>query len=536
MRGDLEWGTIPGLIAAAAARHADAPAIVDGATTLSFTDLAGHARRAARAFLAAGVHAGDRVAIWAPNVWEWVPAALGVHLAGGVLVPLNTRYKGAEAADILARSRARVLLTIDGFLDTDYVALLDRAVDRPRDLPDLELVSVLRGDARADVEPWEAVLASGEGVSQAELGARTAEVRPGDLSDVLFTSGTTGRPKGVMQTHAATLRAFRDWSDIVGLGAGDRYLVVNPFFHSFGYKAGWLACLMTGATVYPQAVFDVEAVLGAIERHRITVMPGPPTLYQSLLEHPGRAERDLSSLQLAVTGAATIPVELVLRMRDELRIETVLTAYGLTEACGVVTACRRGDDPETIASTSGRALPGVEVRVVDGDGRERPPGEPGEVVVRGYNVMVGYLDDPSATAEVIDPSGWLHTGDVGVMDARGNLRITDRTKDMFVVGGFNAYPAEIEAALLRHEAIAQVAVVGVPDARLGEVGAAFVVLRPGSTTTPQEVMTWARAEMANFKVPRHVVLVDALPLNATGKVLKFRLREEAARLAEERAR
>src|SRR5581483_3405424 len=317
----------------------------------------------------------------------------------------------------------------------------------------------------------------------------------------------------------------------VGLDAGDRYLVVNPYFHTFGYKAGWLACLITGATCLPQPIFDPARVLERIERERVTVLPGPPTLYQALLHHADRARRDLSSLRLAVTGAAAIPVELVRRMRDELGFATVLTAYGLTESCGVVTMCRRDDALETIAATSGRAIPGVEVRVVDGDGVECPRGRAGEVCARGYNVMRGYWEDEAATAQAIDRDGWLRTGDVGVMDERGNLRITDRIKDMFIVGGFNAYPAEIENLLLGHPAIAQAAVVGVPDARLGEVGYAFVVPRPGASVTPDELIEWARREMANYKAPRFVELVGELPLSAVGKVLKYVLREKAREAA-----
>jgi acyl-CoA synthetase (AMP-forming)/AMP-acid ligase II len=264
-----------------------------------------------------------------------------------------------------------------------------------------------------------------------------------------------------------------------------------------------------------------------VARERATVLPGPPTLYQAMLHHPRRADADLSSLRLAVTGAAAVPTSLVERMRADLGFTTVVTAYGLTESTGMVTICRPDDDAETIATTSGRAIPGVEVRVVDDAGREVTRGEPGEIVCRGHNVMQGYFEDPEATAEAIDADGWLHTGDIGTMDERGYVRITDRKKDMFIVGGFNAYPAEIEDLLLSHPDIAQVAVVGVPDERLGEVGVAYVVPAPGTDPSPDDIMAWARATMANYKVPRRVVVVDALPLNASGKVLKYQLRQRA---------
>jgi acyl-CoA synthetase (AMP-forming)/AMP-acid ligase II len=546
-RGDLRWGSIPGLVSDAAARFGDAEAVVDGTVRLSFAELERDALAVTASAMAAGIHPGDRVAMWAPNMAEWIVAALGLVGAGAALVPLNTRFKGPEAAYVLNRSRARALFTVRGFLGIDYPAMLEG-----EDIPDLDRIVLLRDDegttsevTKTDEVPifgWHEFLAGADGVVEGDEGvvgaplderavrARWGAVSGGDLSDVIFTSGTTGRPKGAMTTHAQTLRTFATWASIVGLAEGDRYLVVNPFFHTFGYKAGIVACLMQGATIVPEPVFDVDKVLATVAAERITVLPGPPTLYQSILDHPRRADHDLSSLRLAVTGAAVVPVELVQRMRSELTFSTVLTAYGLTESTGTVTMCRQGDDPETIAHTSGRAIPGLEVRVVDDKDVELARGEPGEIVVRGYTVVAGYFEDPEATAEAISAEGWLHTGDVGVMDDAGNVRITDRKKDMFIVGGFNAYPAEIEGALLRHPGVSQAAVIGVPDPRMGEVGAAFVVPRPGTDAAalPEELVAWARDQMANYKVPRHVEVVDALPTNASGKVLKTELRERFA--------
>jgi acyl-CoA synthetase (AMP-forming)/AMP-acid ligase II len=332
-----------------------------------------------------------------------------------------------------------------------------------------------------------------------------------------------------MLSHAQTLRAFGDWADIVGLTDSDRYLVINPFFHAFGYKAGIIASLIAGATLVPVAVFDLDVVLDLIESESISVLPGPPTIYQGLLNHPGLDPKRTTSLRLAVTGAAVVPVELVEAMRDTLGFGTVVTAYGMTEASGIATSCRREDPAALIASTSGRAYPGVEVRVVDDSGAELPAGAPGVVIVRGYNVMSGYFEHPEKTAEVIDSEGWFHTGDVGVMDDDGYLRITDRIKDMFIVGGFNAYPAEIERLLLLHPDVAQVAVIGVPDDRLGEVGFAYVLATSGTTADPKQIIAWAKENMANFKAPKYVEVVDELPLNASGKVLKFELRDRALR-------
>ena len=556
-RADLYWGSVPQVVADVAREFGDAEAVVDcsrsldteGEMRLSFRELAAKSLEVTKGAVSAGIHQGDRVALWAPNSAQWVVTALGLLGAGAVLVPLNTRFKGPEAAYVLRASQAKALFTVRGFLGIDYPELLEG-----EEIPELERMVLLHDDDGTSSEPmvsdevpvfgWQEFLEGAHGVVESEDGVvgvavsehdarnRWQAVRAESLSDVIFTSGTTGRPKGAMATHGQSLRTFATWARIVGLSAGDRYLVLNPFFHTFGYKAGILASLMTGATIVPEPVLNPARVLELIESERISVLPGPPTLYQSLLEHPARKSHDLSSLRLAVTGAAMVPVELVHRMQDELGFATVLTAYGLTESTGVVTMCRRGDDPETIATTSGRAIPDIEVRIVDDAGSETERGEAGEIVVRGYTVTSGYLGDPDATAEAVDAEGWLHTGDIGIMDEAGNVRITDRKKDMFVVGGFNAYPAEIERALALHPGVGQVAVVGVPDSRLGEVGCAYVVARPDSDAASlgTELTAWARDEMANYKVPRYVQIVDALPVNASGKVLKTELR---ARFAEE---
>ncbi|MFH8403427.1 FadD3 family acyl-CoA ligase [Streptomyces sp. NPDC018019] len=532
-RADLEYGTVPRLVRAAAERYGPAEAVAEGRTRLSYAQLGERIERAAAACVAAGVERGDRVAVWGPNTTDWITAALGAVTAGAVLVPVNTRFKGAEAADVLRRTRARLLFVTGTFLGTSYVASLRRAAGAGTGsgplpgLPHLERAVVLSDDAPASFLGWKDFLAAGEAVATATVRARADAVRPADPSDIIFTSGTTGHPKGAVITHAQTLRAYGVWSALAGLAPGDRYLIVNPFFHTFGYKAGILACLLRGATMIPQPVFSAPTALANIAAERVTVLPGPPALHQQLLDHPGRERYGLGSLRLVVTGAAVVPLALVERLRAELGVATVLTAYGLSESSGIVTMCRRGDPPAVVAATSGRAIPGTEVRIVDADGRAVAAGTAGEVLVRGYHVMSGYFEDPEATADVLTPDGWLRTGDVGVLDDDGNLRITDRLKDMFIVGGFNAYPAEIEQLLARHPDVAEVAVVGIPDARLGEVGKAYAVRRPRSALTADGLIAWARREMANYKVPREVVFVAALPRNASGKVVKGELRGSA---------
>jgi HIP---CoA ligase len=521
-------GTIPGLLLAAAEAAPTTEAVVDGETRLTYEDLARHATDVARALIADGLTPGDRVSFWAPNSWRWVAAVFGAWLAGGVVVPINTRYRGPEARDLLARAQARTLFVDDGFLGTDYLAML-RDGETPGDgqpLPSLPaLRSVVSWGAADDptARPWEEFLAGGADVDEADVTARTEALTPDDVSDVLFTSGTSGRPKGVLCTHEQNVRTYTSYTESLGIVPGDRYLIVSPFFHSFGLKAGIVASVLRQATMLPLATFDIDEVLRLVEQERVTVLPGAPTIYQSLLAHPGRTG-PLESVRLAMTGAAVVPTELVRRMRSELGIPHAVTAYGLTEVCGTATVCDAEDDAETVAERCGRPIPGVELKIVDpDDGRELPPGQPGEVLIRGYNVMRGYLDDPEATAAALEEDGWLHTGDIGEVDEHGYLRITDRLKDMYIVGGFNAYPAEIEQTLFEHPDIADVAVIGVPDERLGEVGRAFVVAARDATPSEEDVIAFCRERMANFKVPRSVVLVEELPRNASGKVLKQQL-------------
>jgi acyl-CoA synthetase (AMP-forming)/AMP-acid ligase II len=512
------------MTAAAAERFGERLAIADGATRLSYAELFEQARTFGAALAASGVEPGDRVAIWAFNSAEWVIAMLGLLQAGAVLVPVNTRFKGAEAADILSRSRARVLVTVTDFLDTDYVAMLDAA---HAELPDLETLVVARGPATSHAEGWDGFLARATDATRAEVDRHSADMSADHPSDILFTSGTTGVPKGVVMTHGRTLGVATDWVQMTGLSSDDRYLMINPYFHMFGLKAGILACVAAGAAMLPEAVFDVDRALARVDEEGVTVLPGAPTLYQSILDHPDRGRYDLSTLRAGTIGAADIPVDLIRRIFAELPYSLLISGYGLTEA-GTASGTTSEDDPETIATTVGGPRPGFEIRIVDGGGHDVPVGETGEIVLRGPTVMAGYLDDPEATAQALSPDGWLRTGDLGALDERGHLRIVGRSKDMFIVGGFNAYPAEIENALRRHPDVVQAAVIGIPDERLGEVGMAFVVTRSGDPAVGAEILAWCRDQLANYKVPRAIEIVDELPMNATGKVVKDELRARAA--------
>ena len=512
------------LIEKAATTWQDKPFLVEAHATLSFSKTLANVRAFAAGLIERDVSPGDRVAIWAPNRWEWVVSALAVQYIGGTVVTLNTRYRGREAAQVIRLSGARMVITVSDFLGTHYPALLEN-----EDCGDLKAIVTIDGTERTD---WQGLLQAGQtalsnptGTVAQKLESARARVTGESVSDILFTSGTTGIPKGVITQHAQNLQAFSAFADILGLNASDRYLIINPFFHSFGYKAGWLACLLVGAEAHPVAVFDTQEVIKTIAERQITCMPGPPTLFHSLINHRGLKMEDIRSLTKVTTGASVIPTQLIESMWQTLGIETVITAYGLSESCGLATMCRQGDSAETIATTSGRAVPGVEVGIMDSKGAFLPAGEIGEIVIRGFNVMQGYLDQDQATREVIDQDGWLHTGDVGAIDEGGNLSITDRLKDMFISGGFNCYPAEIEQQLLDFPGISQAAVVGIMDERLGEVGAAFLVASDNCVPNDSALLDWCRLEMANYKVPRVIRWVESLPLNAAGKVMKTELRE-----------
>jgi len=543
--------TIPALVAYAAEHFTDREALVDGPVRLSFAELAEQVRQASAALIASGVKHGDKVAIWAPNTARWVIAALAATSVGAAMVPLNSRYRGVEAHQILSRAEARVLFVAEGFLDTAYTRLLvDGAAqlgytDESHVVPGLPklktLVSLPAGPSGAPVDSavlplagWDDFLASGLGVDPALVAERAAQVTADDVADVIFTSGTTGRSKGVVSAHRQSLGVSYAWAGHAQISAEDRYLVVSPFSHTFGYKVGILVCLATGAAIYPMATFDLDETVRLLREEKISVIPGAPTIHQSILDHPNFPAAEETNWRLAVLGSAMVPDRLLERLRTEARVQQLTTAYGLSEAV-VVTMCRPGDSAHTVTSTAGRPTAGFEVRVVDTAGRNVPAGTAGEVLVRGENVMLGYLDDPEATAKAIDADGWLHTGDMGKLNEDGYLSIVDRIKDMFTVGGFNVYPAEVENTIGSLDGVSACAVLPQPDDRMGEVAHAVVEVLPGSQLTEQDVITHCRKWLANYKVPRSVEITAQLPRNAAGKILKRSIRPLAPASAGARA-
>jgi len=523
--------TLPELISHVAATYGDTPFIVgeDGAVT-SFADYRDRVHLLSRALIAHGVAHGDRIAIWAPNGPGWIVAASAIETIGAIMVPINTRFKGGEAGYVLDKTRASVLFTVDSFLGNDYAAMLRSACggaggDRPvADLPHLRHIVSLDAAGLAAFQTMRS--------DEATLAARIAGVTPDTIADILFTSGTTGQPKGAMHNHGQALWMPALWNRSNDLRAGDRMVIINPFFHSFGYRSGWISAMIAGITVYPLASFDAEAVLALIERAKITVLMGPPTIFFSLMDHPRFGEFDIGSLRVGHTGASNVPVDLIRAGREIFGFDVFLTSFGQTESTALVTVNYPEDSFETIARTVGRPLPGVELKISDPEGNAVPQGESGELLVRGPCVMQGYFEEPEQTAATIDADGWLHTGDVGCIGEDGTLRILDRLKDVVIVGGFNAYPAEIENIVRRHPAIADICIIAWPDERMGEVCAACAILKPGATLTLTELTTWCREQMANYKVPRHLFIVSDFPRTPLGKVQKFVLREQAKTMVE----
>lgn len=514
--GFEQLGNTVNAVLASAGRFSPAIAIEDDDVSWTYAELGEHVLEAVRAFIVWGVRPGDRVGLCASNSARWIVAALGAQGAGGVLIPINTRFKGEELAYVLAKSAASFAVLED--LGTRRRLAENAAVGGLGAIQWLEA---------GDQASWAAFAERGRKVPESLARDCISGITAEDTSDILFTSGTTGYPKGVMFTHGQSLRAYGELGTGFGFSPADRYLLIPPFFHALAYKSGWFAAFLHGCAVLPERRFDAARMLERIEHDRVTMMIGPPTIFSELLARAAGGDQDLSSLRLIVPSATSVPPELVGRMRAELGVD-VLTGYGLTEASAIVSYSRAGDDPGLVSDSVGRPAPGVEVTIVDDEDRELPVGEAGNILVGGYTVMNGYWRDPEATAAALTPDGRLRTGDVGSLDEHGFLRITGRKKDVILVGGFNVYPAEVERLLSQHPLVDEVAVVGVPDRRLGEVPYAFVVPVAGATIDQAELGGWARARMASFKVPRYVEIAQDLPKNSSMKVLRADLRQRSA--------
>jgi fatty-acyl-CoA synthase len=508
--------TIGENLARTAARVPEAEALVacHQGVRLTYAELDAAASRGARALLAAGLEPGDRVGIWSPNRWEWTLIQYATARAGIVLVNVNPAYRTSELEYVLNQSGCRVLVAAQTFKSSDYRAMVEDVAPR---------CSALERVVYFDTPEWEELLAGGD--AEREL----PQLGFDDPINLQYTSGTTGFPKGATLSHHNILNNGFFVGEMCGYTEADRVCIPVPFYHCFGMVMGNLGATSHGACmVIPGPAFEAEPVLEAVQSERCTSLYGVPTMFIAELEHPRFGEYDLSSLRTGIMAGSPCPIEVMRRVLDRMHMGEVTICYGMTETSPVSTQTRADDELERRVGTVGRVHPHVEVRIADAaTGRTLPCGEPGELLTRGYSVMLGYWDDPERTSEAIDTAGWMHTGDMGMMDEQGYVRITGRAKDMVIRGGENIYPREIEEFLYGHGDVADVQVVGVPDERYGEELVAFVVVREGAVASEDELREWCRDKIARYKVPRYVRFVDGFPMTVTGKVQKFKLRETA---------
>ncbi|MDD2135704.1 fatty acid CoA ligase family protein [Pseudomonas kurunegalensis] len=527
---------------ATVARFPDREALVVRHQALRYTwrQLAAAVDQHARALMALGVQPGDRLGIWAPNCAEWCITQFASAKVGAILVNINPAYRSSELDYALGQSGCRWVICADAFKTSDYHAMLLGLV--PGLVPGLstgqpgalicERFPELRGVVSLAAAPppgflaWHELQARADAISREALAERQAQLHCDDPINIQYTSGTTGFPKGATLSHSNILNNGYMVGESLGLTEHDRLVVPVPLYHCFGMVMANLGCMTHGSTlIYPNDAFDPLATLRAVAEEKATALYGVPTMFIAELDHPQRAEFDLSSLRTGIMAGATCPIEVMRRVIGEMHMAEVQIAYGMTETSPVSLQTGPDDDLERRVTSVGRTQPRLENKVVDVHGNTVPRGEIGELCTRGYSVMLGYWNNPKATAESIDGEGWMHTGDLAVMDEQGYVRIVGRSKDMIIRGGENIYPRELEEFFFTHPAVADVQVIGVPCSKYGEEIVAWVRLHPGHTASEDELREWARARIAHFKVPRYFRFVDEFPMTVTGKVQKFRMRE-----------
>jgi len=532
--------TMGGLLKDTARRFPDHDALVypDRGLRHTYREFDALTDRVARGLLALGVKKGDHVAIWATNVPEWVVLQFATAKVGAVLVTVNTNYKSTELEYVLGQSDATTLFLVRGFKDTDYVETVNAVAPELKDarigelrsdsLPYLKNVVFLGEDAPAGMLPFAEIERMGREISDEELAAVAASLDEHEVINMQYTSGTTGFPKGVMLTHHNIINNGYNIGKCMKFSEADRLCIPVPFFHCFGCVLGVLACVTHGAAMVPVEAFNPELVLKTIEAEKCTAVHGVPTMFIAELEHPTFRSWDLSSLRSGIMAGSPCPIEVMKRVIRDMNCSEITIAYGQTESSPVITQTRTDDPIELRVSTVGRALPDVEVKIVDIEtGASLPPGKQGELCTRGYLVMKGYYKMEEETARAIDADGWLHTGDLAVMDENGYCKITGRIKNMIIRGGENIYPREIEEFLYTHPKVSDVQVYGVPDVRYGEQVMAAVKLKDGVECGEEEIREFCRGRIANYKVPCYVKFVDEYPMTASGKIQKFKLREMA---------
>ncbi len=526
----LSGQTVGAALAETVAQYPDELGLVSRhqGVRLSYRELGREVERVALGLLALGIEPRDRVGIWSPTSVEWTYLQFATARVGAILVNINPAYRSGELAHALRHSGVRMLVTAQRFKTSDYLSMIADVRDQ---LPRLERVVTI-GDTRAGADLdllWDDFVAAGSRVDASDLAAREAGLDADDPINIQFTSGTTGSPKGATLTHHNILNNALSTVRTLGYTPADRVCIPVPLYHCFGMGLGNLGCVTSGAAmIYPGDSFEPLACLEAIAEEECTSIYGVPTMFIGMLEHPRFAELDLSSLRTGIMAGAPCPVELMKRVMSEMHAEDVCIAYGMTETAPVSFMTRPDDTVDRRVTSVGTVLPHVEAKVVDPiTGHVTPVGIPGEVCSRGYLVMRGYWDNEQATAEAVDEAGWMHTGDLGVMDADGYLNIVGRSKDMVIRGGENIYPREIEEVLFEHPGVAGAQVIGVPDVRMGEELMAWVQVREGIELTEDDLRDFCRVRLAHFKVPRYVKFTTEFPMTVTGKVQKFRMREVA---------
>jgi fatty-acyl-CoA synthase len=504
------------------ARFPDADAVVSRHQGVSFTyaELNEGVDRLARALMAAGLEPGDRLGIWSPNCVEWLMLQFATAKAGVILVNINPAYRASELEYALNQSGCRILVSASSFKTSDYEAMVEEVRGN---LPALERTIFL------GTTGWDELLAEAGGVTDDELRERADALQFDDPINIQYTSGTTGFPKGATLSHHNILNNGFFIGEFCRYTEADRVCIPVPFYHCFGMVLGNLACTTHGACiVLPEAAFEPRSVLEAVEAERCTSLYGVPTMFIAELDHPGFERFDYSTLRTGIMAGSPCPVEVMRKVIERMHMDEVTICYGMTETSPVSTQTGADDPLERRVSTVGRVHPHVEVKIVDPiDGRVVPRGEPGELLTRGYSVMLGYWNDPERTAEAIDRAGWMHTGDLATMDDEGYVNIVGRSKDMIIRGGENVYPREIEEFLYTHPDVSDVAVIGVPDQKYGEEIMAWVQLREGASASGDDLRDFCQGKIAHYKVPRYVKLVDEFPMTITGKVQKFKMREAA---------
>ena len=513
--------TIPQSLARTVAKHGERDALVSVEQGLryTYTEFAEEVDRVARGLMAIGVAAGDRVGIWSPNFAEWVLVQYATARIGAILVTINPAYRSSELEYVLNQSGTSVLVAAESFLAGDYRSMIDEVWDR---VPAERVIYIHTGD-------WDELLGAAEAVSVQRLAQRSSQLRPDDAINIQYTSGTTGFPKGATLSHRNILNNGLFIGEACKYTELDRVCIPVPFYHCFGMVLGNLACTTHGsAMVIPAAGFDPAATLGAVAAERCTSLYGVPTMFIAELGEPGLADYDLSSLRTGIMAGSPCPIEVMRQVVDQMNMREVTIAYGMTETSPVSTQTSADDPLDKRVTTVGRVHPHVEIRIADPDtGETVPRGTGGEFLTRGYSVMLGYWNDEARTAEAIDSDGWMHTGDLAVMDDEDYVNIVGRIKDMIIRGGENVYPREVEEFLYTHRDIVDVQVIGVPDVRYGEQVMAWVQLRDGADTTGEDVKEFCRGSIAHYKVPRYIKFTDSFPMTITGKIQKFKMREQS---------